>query len=199
MWTRRRLGTLVVAWMVLWPFGAASPDAGPTISGGTPEQRQMARWAIQRFWDHELTLPPLEIRFHQTRDGCSGRGGLYRREVVEICRLRGLTIDWAASELLHEMAHGWVDVNLGEDDHERFLQVRGLTTWNDPDAAWEERGFEHAAEIIAWAIGGQPGGIHLPSVPDNSIDELARGYRVLTGRPLPTVVPPDRWPPATFA
>jgi hypothetical protein len=49
----------------------------------------------------------------------------------------------------------------------------------------EERGSEHATEILAWALAGQGTGTDLPSIPDNDPRQLAEAYELLTGRPLP--------------
>jgi hypothetical protein len=37
--------------------------------------------------------------------------------------------------------------------------------------------YEHAAEIIAWAVGDQSDGIRAPSIPRNERDQLAAGPR----------------------
>ena len=76
---------------------------------------------------------------------------------------------------------------------ERFLELRGLETWNDRDVTWEERGSEQGAEILAWAIGDQADGIYAPSIPDNEPERLAVAYRMLTGTSLPSVTPSEWW------
>jgi hypothetical protein len=190
----RRVAELLVAGvLVAATLGAGGGGTQITITGGTPEQHDMARWAIERFHAHGFELPALEIRFHEDRAECRGRMGYYEAGVVSVCRVKVRADDWAARELLHEMAHGWLETNVVGAVRERFLELRGLRTWNDHDAEWEARGFEHGAEIVAWAIGGQAGGILLPSIPDNSVARLARAYEALTGGPLPTVVAADRW------
>lgn len=63
--------------------------------------------------------------------------------------------------------------------------LRQLDTWNDHGADWEERGTEHAAEIISWALCDQGTGTHLPSVPRNDPAQVAEAYLLLTGLPLP--------------
>jgi hypothetical protein len=161
------------------------------VVGGTAAQQEMALWAVSRFEAVRLTLPSLEVRFHGDRDACGGRLGLYVDGVVHECREH--TNLWASRELLHEMAHAWLDANLTEADRDRFLRLRGLATWNSRDAAWDERGYEHGAEIIAWAIGDQADGIYTPSIPDNGPGELAEAFRVLTSRPFPRLTPDALW------
>jgi hypothetical protein len=184
MRTRGRIGSgmavLAVAVVLAGPAGE-----GLTVVGGTPEQREMARWAVDRFHATGFVLPPGEIRFHEDRDGCRGRSGYYSDGVVSLCRTHLDTM--AARTLLHELAHGWVEVNLTDRERERFLAIRGLSTWNDQSVEWDARGFEHAAEIIAWGIGDQSDGTLAPSIPRNSPDELAAAFEALTGRPLPEI------------
>jgi hypothetical protein len=164
--------------------GMATPaGAGVTVVGGTPEQRDMARWAVHRFQATGFILPREEIRFHEDRGGCRGRSGYYSEDVASFCLAHLDTM--AARTLLHELAHGWVEHNVTGWERERFLAIRGLSTWNAQDVDWDDRGFEHAAEIIAWGIGDQSDGTLAPSIPRNSPGELADAYEALTGRPLP--------------
>jgi hypothetical protein len=158
-------------------------DTETRISGGTPAQQAMARWAVGRFEVNELKLPSLEIRFHRSRNGCEGRMGGYSNGTANLCAEH---VNWISRRtLLHEMAHGWVDANVSADLEARFLRLRQLETWNDHDVDWEERGTEHAAEIIAWALDGQGTGIDRASIPRNEPIQLARAYELLTGNPLP--------------
>jgi hypothetical protein len=138
-----------------------------------------------------LSLPALEVRFHEGRDACRGHTGYYLDGVVEVCREH--TNLWASRELLHEMAHGWLDANLSPVERARFVRLRQLSTWNDLDVAWDERGYEHGAEIMAWAIGDQAGGIYTPSIPDNEVSQLSVAYRQLTGDPMPVLAPRVLW------
>lgn len=156
------------------------------VTGGTPAQQAMARWAVGRFEAGGLVLPSLEIRFHSSRDGCGGsRLGSYSNGTANLC---AQYVNWISRRtLLHEMAHSWVEATASSDLKARFLRLRQLETWNDHDLDWEERGTEHAAEIMSWALDDQGTGTHLPSVPGNDLDELAEAYELLTGRPLPLV------------
>lgn len=70
---------------------------------------------------------------------------------------------------------------------DRFLDLRGLTTWNDDRVAWEERGFEQGAEIIAWSLGDQGEVILMPSIPNNERPQMIEAFEVLTGEPFPDV------------
>jgi hypothetical protein len=186
-WIRPVLIALMAAVALGWPGQGSSI----TVVGGTAEQRAMTVWAAERFEAVGLSLPTLEVRFHVGRGACGGHLGYYLDGVVDVCREH--TNLWASRELLHEMAHGWLDVNLSPVDRARFLRLRQLNTWNDPGAAWDERGFEHGAEIMAWAIGDQAGGIYTPSIPDNDALQLVAAYRMLTGDPMPVLTPRVLW------
>lgn len=175
----------VIGSVAAMALGAGQPDSGTAIVGGTAEQQAMARWAVGRFAAAGLSLPTLEIHLHADQKGCGGRLGNYLNGVANVC---GSHTDLMAHRLvLHEMAHAWAEHNLSSDQRARFLELRGLTTWKDHTAEWSERGTEHAAEIMSWALGDQGTGINTPSIPDNSIEELTDAYELLTGNPLPEV------------
>jgi hypothetical protein len=143
----------------------------------------MARWAVGRFEAEGFMLPALEIRFHRSRNGCEGRMGGYSNGTADLC---GEHVNWMSRRtLLHEMAHGWVDATVSADLKARFIRLRQLETWSDHDVDWEERGTEHAAEIISWALDGQGTGTRQASIPRNDPDQLADAYELLTGYPLP--------------
>lgn len=182
---------MVCAIIVGSAAAAHQVSGGLTVVGGTADQRALARWAVGRFEAAGFRLPSMQIVFPVGREGCRGRLGYYDDGVASLC---GTHTDWmAARTLLHEMAHGWVDANVTGAELERFLRLRHLDTWNDQHVEWDVRGFEQAAEILAWAIGDQADGIHAPSFERNSPDELAVAYRVLTGDPLPHLQPWMTW------
>ncbi|HET6790576.1 MAG TPA: hypothetical protein VFI35_03190 [Actinomycetota bacterium] len=181
--TRRWIGRAALVTGIAVMLGAWRAQAGIAISGGTPDQQAMGQWAEDRFADAGIGVPSLEVRFHRNRGGCDDRLGLYDDGVAHICGLH--VNDLSRRNLLHEMAHGWVESHVSASLEVRFLRLRQLETWNDHDAEWEERGTEHAAEIISWAIAGQPGGTGMPSIPMNYPSQLAAAYELLTGHPLP--------------
>jgi hypothetical protein len=183
MQTRRWIGWLAVAAIVALTIAMNGVDTETRITGGTPSQQEMARWAIGRFEAAGLPLPSLEIRFHPTPNGCDGRLGGYSDGKADLC---GVHVNLMARRtLLHEMAHGWVGSTASAGLKARFLRLRQLESWNDLGVDWQERGTEHAAEIIGWALCDQGTGTQLPSIPRNAPDQLADAYQLLTGRPLP--------------
>jgi hypothetical protein len=183
MRTTRWITRAVVGTVAALSLGALHAEPGMAVIGGTSEQQAMGRWAIGRFAAADLTLPPLEIRFHADQRSCQGRLGYYLDGVADVC---GTHTDLMAHRLmLHELAHGWAEANLTSDLRARFLELRGLRTWNDNGVDWNQRGFEHAAEIMSWALADQGTGILSPSLPNNSPRELADAYELLTGNPMP--------------
>jgi hypothetical protein len=181
--TGRRIGRVALVAGIVVMLGVWRVDAGITISGGTRAQQAMVRWAEDRFADAGIGVPSLEVLFHRDRSGCEDRLGLFEDDVVHICAI--YVNDMSRRDLLHEMAHGWVASHVSVSLENRFLRLRHLETWNDHDVEWEARGTEHAAEIIGWAVGGQPDGIWRPSIPMNDRPQLAAAYELLTGHPLP--------------
>jgi hypothetical protein len=182
MWTARWLKTMVPA---LVAVTLHAHDAGPsiTIEGGTTAQRAIAEWAVGRFDIGGLNLPSLEIRLHPDQDGCRGRLGYWEEGVANLCATH--TNHIAVRTMIHELAHAWLDANVSQSDRNGFLALRGLRTWNGQDVAWDERGYEQAAEIVAWGLHDQGTGIHTPAIPGNSAQELADAYLFLTSRALP--------------
>ena len=88
----------------------------------------------------------------------------------------------ARRNLLHEMSHVWIDQNVSRSARERFLEFRGLRSWNASVDPWEERGYEQGAEIMAWALGDR---ILTAQVPDNDPMQLGAGFEILTGVETP--------------
>jgi hypothetical protein len=189
--TRRLIGAFGVV-LLLGAVGAG-PSTRLEVSGGSADQRQLLAWAVDRFEDAGFELPALEFRFTDDRDACAQHLGYYRDGTIWFCH-EG-TSEMAERGIVHELAHSWIETTLPAEVRERFLELRGLRTWNDPDVSWDERGSEQSAEILAWAIGDQDDGIRAPSFPENSRPELAAAYRFLTGRPLPQLDPSDLWVP----
>jgi hypothetical protein len=96
----------------------------------------------------------------------------------------------------HELAHVWEAQNVIDESRNEFMDIREqVRSWASPDHRWEERGREHAANVIAWGLLEDPYPISrtYPNDPGNMRD----AFRVLTGtEPLhdggPGVQLPDR-------
>jgi hypothetical protein len=150
------------------------------VSGATPQQLELARWAVGRFKIAGLQAPVVEIRFHTDASGCDGHLGYAQAGRVDVCTV--LANEMARRNLLHEMGHIWIDQNVPEMRRERFLDLRGLSSWNSSTNPWQVRGYEQAAETMAWALGDR---ILSPQIPDNHPAQLVAAFELLTGAPLP--------------
>jgi hypothetical protein len=147
------------------------------VHDATPPQIALVRWAVGRFDDAHLELPPLDIYFHHDRSGCRGIFAFYAGDRIDMCP--GLILNLLPRHfVLHEMAHAWSVHSMTQVERAAFMRLRGLSTWNSDDQPWSDRGFEQAADIIAWAIGD---GILSPTIPDNDETTLVTDYEFLTG------------------
>lgn len=176
--------------------GPAPAVSSIAIVGGTPAQQEMAEWAVDRFAEVELRLPTLEISF-PGRDQ-SGCGGSPARVYLDHDPIE-VRMCWNSEMmLLHELAHVWEAQNVDEDLHEPFMAMRdGVKSWAGLDVAWEERGREHAANVIAWGLLEKPHPISRTY--PNDPDSLTAAFRLLTGtEPLHDGGPPMREPDRDF-
>jgi hypothetical protein len=81
--------------------------------------------------------------------------------------------------ILHELGHVWSSQHVDGETQALFLAERGLEVWGDQGVPWHERGFEHAAEVMAWALLDEP--FTVARIGSPSCDELAAAFRILTG------------------
>ena len=181
--TGRWIGRAALVATVIVGLAGWRAGSGVAIAGATPAQRAMTLEAANRFREAGLREPTVRIRFHDDREACDGRTGRSWNGTVDLCGIH--TNELSRRTVLHEMAHAWMDAHVTAGLEERFLRLRQLERWNDHDDEWEQRGSEHAAEIVEWALAGQGTGTELPSIPDNDPPQLAEGYELFTGRPLP--------------
>ena len=175
---------MVLAAMAL-AGGGAHAEQGPTpvvvaggvrVFGADAEHERLVRWAFGRYERAGLEVPPTDVHFHPDTSGCSGHLGRWVRGRVDVCVV--IVSEIARDALLHEMGHAWVDANVSATVRERFMAMRGLTAWNDQSVIWDERGFEHAAETLAWALGHR---FLAPGIPDHDPDRLIAAFELLTG------------------
>ena len=80
--------------------------------------------------------------------------------------------------MLHELGHCWADAYADDQAKGAFLELRGLQCWSC-DTAWEDKGCEHAAEIMEWGTIDTPG---LCRVLPNDCASLASAFQTLTGK-----------------
>jgi len=187
MRTIGRLGASILALTALaggWSIAARRASGvelrpGVTVFSEDPVQQQLAMWAVVRFERAGLNPPRVEIAFHSDASGCGGHLGFARDSHVDVCTV--LVNEMARRNLLHEMGHIWIDQNVSRALRIRFLEFRGLRTWN-ASTAWADRGYEQGAEIMAWALGDR---ILTAQVPDHDPAQLGVAFEILTGVVVP--------------
>jgi hypothetical protein len=191
MWTKiaSRFLLVVLAAAAL-AGGGVRGETGPApavvggsirVFGADAEHERLVGWAFGRYEHAGLEVPKIDVHFHPDTSGCSGHLGTWVSGRVDVCVV--IVSEIGRDALLHEIGHAWVDENVPAVTRERFMRMRGLTAWNDQGVIWDERGFEHAAETLAWALGHR---FLAPGIPDRDPDRLTAGFELLTGGlPLP--------------
>jgi hypothetical protein len=167
--------TQLLGLVVLMVLIGAEPHA-PTvvIRDANEAQLEQVAWALGRFEEAGLQLPPIELTFHDGAGPCEGHPGLYRPGDVariEICSSRNHVI-------LHELAHAWEGASVTTEVRNRFADHWDLDNWNDHSAAWHERGIERAADTIAYVLDG------VPAHPSDQLLQFVCSYTLLTGKRL---------------
>jgi hypothetical protein len=150
------------------------------VFGGDPEHVRLVRWAADRYETRGLGVPTVDVHFHPDTSGCYGHLGSQLDRRVDVCVMS--VFELGRETLLHEMGHAWIDQNVAQTVRERFTEMRGLRAWNQSTVPWDDRAYEHGAEIIAWGLGNR---YIAPSIPDRDPAGLAAGFEFLTGVPFP--------------
>ena len=179
-----------------WPSDRAS-----ACSVATPSTSVWSDGRPTRFETRGLGVPTVDVHFHPDTSGCYGHLGseLGRpRRRVRGERQRGGARDAAPRD--------GARVDRGERHrlgaravHSRCAACGPGTR---PTVPWDDRGFEHGAEIIAWGLGNR---YMAPSIPDRDPAGLAAGFEFLTRVPFPNPSETSRrsgsgragFPPAT--
>ncbi len=155
------------------------------VHDDSPQLVNLAEWARDRYLDAGMTLPSVDVYFHENRDRCDGNQGRAITQEdgyhLDVCSTEATTL--TRKLVLHELAHTWVEDNLTETQRQAFMDLRNVTVWNDHGAQWWHRGTEHAAEILAWGL--QETSRRPRLLADNDLDSLTTAFIWLTGtRPL---------------
>lgn len=166
------------------------PQARVEAVAITTEQKELVDEARSLFADASLTLPAVTIEFPTDPDACFDHGGVYipKLRTVRMCRP-------SLKTMVHELAHSWIETTLTPSEREGFLELRELDTWAEGDH-WDERGAEHAAEIVTWALlendismrwiytnddGTETDTTRLFKIPNSDPSVLVEAYEQLTG------------------
>jgi len=125
----------------------SSVSMRPTVvvQGASDERQALVDDALARFADAGLRLPDLGVVFADDPSKCGGHDGLFLSQhdpwQVLVCS----DLEFVVT---HEFAHAWEAANLDDDDRANYVERRGLTTWDSPDAPWGERGVEDLAFMM---------------------------------------------------
>jgi hypothetical protein len=170
-------------------------EATISIYNGSEARQALVEWALGRYRAAGLPEPvPRTVSFPPSVE-CVLYAGLATDtgEGVDLqlcfgdeetCTGEDCTPSTAAeSTLLHELGHVWTIQNVDDAIRAAFLDARGLEVWSDPGVDRDHLGTEHAAEILAWALLDEPA--WAARLPDNDCEDLAAGFRALTGREPP--------------
>ncbi len=126
-----------------------------TVVNATAEQQAQVDWALGQFEAAGLPIPAITITFHNDSRGCHGYLGYYdpTPKTLDMCNWGQHYKITPTSTLLHELAHAWSFEHMTAEDRHDFTEHRGLDNWHH-EGPWWHMGQEQAAEIIAWAVGG---------------------------------------------
>ncbi|MGD2061157.1 MAG: hypothetical protein PVF87_09850 [Acidimicrobiia bacterium] len=155
---------------------AAGRPAMLTVYGASDAQDRRLEDALRRFEEADLALPPLAVVFHDDQAPCHDHPGVFLSQPdpweIHLC---SESVEWVYE---HELAHAWIEYNLGAQQRQAFMDLGSYETWNDKSYPWNERGTEGAAVVIQQAISGLP----LPQVLSDKTKRLhVDGYQLLVG------------------
>lgn len=155
--TRNLIGLLLMT--SFWPATDAVAETAEALPKLSAVESSIVTDAHELYGAAGLTLPePVRITFHDSLEPCAGNLALYTNELSPSVRVCWTHENPAVERrvrtraLVHELAHAWVDGNVDDRTKLAYLLFTGLDSWRDRDEEWTERGTEHAAELITWAV-----------------------------------------------
>ncbi len=162
---------------------AATP---PSFSSSTDEAAY--GWTQDLFSTAGFDFPIVAIEFHRNEEACGGvRGRTHFTDedlaTIVVCATHHnpeVEDIWRQRTLLHEVAHAWIDQNVGEERTDALMELRGTETWLSRDQIWQDRGAEHAAEILMWGLQDGDYGVDF-RIDNTECSDLSAGYELLTG------------------
>lgn len=162
------------------------------VRHGTDDLQRGVAWAMGRFEALGLPMPPVtSVAFDPYAPACDDSLALSTftgattdvlicADAESLCDENGCLEDRSSRRiLLHELAHAWLNANVGEATRDAFVAEMGLSTWDEAAQPWAQRGIEWAAETLAWGLHDEPVGMFVFG--DPSCQSLAEGFRLLTG------------------
>lgn len=173
----------VVVGTVSTEHPATAADAVlPGVIGATDDQASVIEWALGRYAEAGLDLPPLAIEVHGSAEGCQGNRGIYVSnhpvDIVHLC-------DVSTPVVLHELAHAWTSHRTSENVRGAFLDHEGLAHWSGATVPYDERGTERASQTMSLCLAERP----LSDAEASRYVKYLDGYEILTGLPSPRLTP----------
>jgi len=153
------------------------------VYGADTSQEAAIEWALQRFDDAGIPLPPLEIYQHDSVSGCNEHDGFFTPQ-ESIDRI-DLCTD-STFILLHELGHAWAENFASEDVRDALLASFGGGEWSGSNAADRKQGAERAASVLAVGLID----VELNEAGANLNRELLERFRLLTGVESPRLIGP---------
>ena len=137
---------LIVLIVVLIALHGAPTPTGATTRWNDAEAERVSE-AKRLFQRRGLQLPAVTIGFHDDEGACKEDVGYFRPKLdrIDICSDLPFV-------LIHELAHVWIEENVGVAVRREFVQRNDLPTWNDHDYDWDFRGVELAAYTIQQVV-----------------------------------------------
>lgn len=170
-------------------------DGGHEISiyNGTPRLNQFLLWGVSRFARAGLEEPRFDSVTFEPSRRCVNRSGRLFQDADsrglfscvyedDLCPGEGIcdvAILNVRASLLHELGHAWILDNVDRPTETALLELSDRDTWNNPDVPWSERGFEYAAEVLAWGLLDETAPMVRIGRP--ACQELAAAFELLTG------------------
>ena len=158
---------------------AVSSTPRVSVSGADSEDWTRLIEALATFSENGLELPDLEVRFFDDQSECFGHQGLFQTSFTPWRLLICSDLKFVPT---HELAHAWEAANLTDDDRDRYVEGRRMTSWDDPDLAWDERAVEDLAFIVQQNLTATS-----PALTSVTWIERVDAYELATGRPSPLV------------
>ncbi len=146
-----------------------------TIHTETTNQHEQVVWALGRFEEAGLELPPVEIHIHRDRSECNGLNGYLANATGGGWILHSCGVDFT---LLHELAHAWDNHSLDDETRSEFLELAQADSWDNQDN-WNLAGGEHAANVVAWALMSER--INQTRTRPYDYNSMLEAYEILTG------------------
>ena len=128
---------------------------GLAVYATDPGHVDIVQASVERMAAYGFELPTdrITVVFDPTGESCDGNTAYAAHGADADDESYLVVCHDTMSTVIHELSHIWAGKNLTEDDHQAWVDERGLDAWSSSDAdSWREAGTEHFAEIVAWGL-----------------------------------------------